>query len=108
MGDRTFANVGPVAPDVPPVSVGPDCRSGPDVQLPAPIHPAEPDPRRARWARAPSTTPGDDAWSGGGAIVPAAVTVGADTVVGAGAVASRDLPAVVPAVGNPAGVARSL
>ena len=36
------------------------------------------------------------------------VTIGDDTVVGAGAVVSRDLPAGVVAVGNPARVVRSL
>jgi len=36
------------------------------------------------------------------------VTIGADTVVGAGSVVTRDLPAGVVAVGNPARVVREL
>jgi maltose O-acetyltransferase len=36
------------------------------------------------------------------------VTIGDDTVVGAGSVVTRDLPASVLAVGNPARVVRSL
>jgi maltose O-acetyltransferase len=36
------------------------------------------------------------------------VTIGAGTVVGAGAVVTRDLPAGVLAVGNPARVVRQL
>jgi maltose O-acetyltransferase len=36
------------------------------------------------------------------------VTIGANTVVGAGAVVTRDLPADVVAVGNPARVVRTL
>jgi maltose O-acetyltransferase len=36
------------------------------------------------------------------------VTIGENTVVGAGAVVTRDLPADVVAVGNPATVIRSL
>ncbi len=44
----------------------------------------------------------------GGAIVLPGVTNGADTVVGAGSVVPRDLPAGVVAVGNPARVVRTL
>src|SRR3712207_6712121 len=40
-------------------------------------------------------------WLGGGAIVLPGVTIGENTVVGAGAVVSRDLPANVVAGGNP-------
>ena len=50
---------------------------------------------------------GDDVWLGGGAIVLPGVTIGADTVVGAGSVVTRDLPAGVVAVGNPARVVRT-
>jgi maltose O-acetyltransferase len=47
-------------------------------------------------------------WLGGGAIVLADVTIGDDTVVGAGAVVTRDLPARVVAVGSPARIIRRL
>jgi maltose O-acetyltransferase len=47
-------------------------------------------------------------WLGGGVAVCPGVTIGADTVVGAGAVVTRDLPAGVVAVGNPARVVRSV
>jgi maltose O-acetyltransferase len=51
---------------------------------------------------------GDDVWLGGGVIVLPGVTIGANTVVGAGAVVAEDLPADVVAVGNPACVVREL
>ena len=47
-------------------------------------------------------------WLGGGVIVCPGVTIGDDTVVGAGAVVTRDLPAGVLAMGTPARVVRSL
>jgi maltose O-acetyltransferase len=53
-------------------------------------------------------TIGDKVWIGGGAIMLPGVTIGANTVVGAGAVVTRDLPANVVAVGNPARVVREL
>jgi UDP-3-O-[3-hydroxymyristoyl] glucosamine N-acyltransferase len=50
----------------------------------------------------------DNVWLGGGVIVCPGVSIGENTVVGAGAVVVRDLPANVIAVGNPAQVIRSL
>ena len=47
-------------------------------------------------------------WLGGGVIVCPGVSIGENTVVGAGAVVTRDLPANVVAVGNPARVVRQL
>jgi maltose O-acetyltransferase len=47
-------------------------------------------------------------WLGGGAVVLPGVTVGENTVVGAGAVVVRDLPANVVAVGNPARAVRAV
>jgi maltose O-acetyltransferase len=68
----------------------------------------EPGPRRDKWEAARPIVIGDNVWLGGGVIVCPGVTIGEDTVVGAGAVVTRDLPANVVAVGNPARVVRHL
>jgi maltose O-acetyltransferase len=47
-------------------------------------------------------------WLGGGVIVLPGVAIGAPSVVGAGAVGTKDVPADVIVVGNPAWVVRSL
>ena len=107
-GARVFANCGLVALDVARITVGDDVQLGPYVQLLTPTHPVEPGPRRAKWEAGEPIVIGDNAWLGGGAIVLPGVTIGADTVVGAGAVVTRDLPAGVVAVGNPARVVRVL
>jgi maltose O-acetyltransferase len=108
IGARTFVNFGLVALDVAPITVGDDVQIGPRVQLLTPTHPLEPEPRRAKWEAAKPVTIGDNVWLGGGVIVCPGVTVGRDTVVGAGAVVTRDLPAGVLAVGNPARIVRPL
>jgi maltose O-acetyltransferase len=108
IGARTFVNFGLVALDVAPITIGSDCQIGPNVQLLTPIHPLDPDLRRDKWEQASPIVLGDNVWLGGGAIVLPGVTVGPDTVVGAGAVVSRDLPAGVVAVGVPARVVREL
>lgn len=108
IGARTFANFGLVCLDVAPVTIGDDVQIGPGVQLLTPTHPLEPEARRDKWESAEPITIGDNVWLGGGVIVCPGVTIGRDTVVGAGAVVTRDLPAAVLAVGNPARVVRRL
>jgi maltose O-acetyltransferase len=108
IGAKTFINVGLVALDVAPIKIGDDVQFGPYVQLLTPTHPLEPEARRAKWEAAEPIAIGDNAWLGGGVIVCPGVTIGADTVVGAGAVVTTDLPPGVLAVGTPARVVRSL
>ena len=108
VGPRTFANFGLTALDVAPITIGADVMIGPHVQLLTPTHPVDPDLRRAKWEAAQPIVIGDNVWLGGGVVVCPGVSIGADTVVGAGAVVTRDLPARVVAVGNPARVVRTL
>ena len=102
VGDRTFVNFGLVALDVAGITIGDDVQIGPNVQLLTPVHPVEPGPRRDKLEAARPIIIGDNVWLGGGVIVCPGVTIGENTVVGAGAVVTRDLPANVLAVGNPA------
>ena len=108
VGARTFVNFGLVALDVAPIRIGDDVQIGPYVQLLTPTHPLEPEPRRAKWEAAEPIAIGDNVWLGGGVIVCPGVTIGVDTVVGAGAVVTTDLPPGVLALGTTARVVRSL
>jgi maltose O-acetyltransferase len=108
IGARTFANFGLICLDVATVTIGDDVQIGPNVQLLTPTHPVAAGARRAKWEAARPIVIGDNVWLGGGAIVCPGVTIGANTVVGAGAVVIRDLPADVVAVGNPARIVRSV
>jgi maltose O-acetyltransferase len=108
IGARTFVNFGLVALDVAQIRIGDDVQIGPRVQLLTPTHPLEPALRRAKWEAAEPIAIGDNVWLGGGVVVCPGVTIGADTVVGAGAVVTRDLPPRVLAVGSPARVVRTL
>ena len=108
IGARCFANFGLIALDVAPITIGDDVQIGPNVMLLTPTHPTDPELRRAGWEAAEPITIADNVWLGGGVIVLPGVSIGANTVVGAGAVVSRDLPANVVAVGNPARVVRRL
>ena len=108
VGARTFVNWGLVSLDVATVRIGDDVQIGPNVQLLTATHPLEAGPRRDKWEAAEPIVIGDNVWLGGGVIVCPGVTIGADTVVGAGSVVTKDLPAGVLAVGNPARVIRDL
>jgi maltose O-acetyltransferase len=94
--------------DVAPIRIGAACQLATRVQLLTATHPLDPGPRRDGWESGKSISIGDNVWLGGGAIVCPGVTIGAHTVVGAGAVVTRDLPAGVVAVGVPARVLREL
>ena len=108
IGARVFANFGLTALDVAPITIGDDVQIGPHVQLLTPTHPVEADLRLAKWEAARPITIGGNVWLGGGVIVLAGVDIGENTVVGAGSVVTRSLPANVVAVGSPARVARPL
>ncbi|GAA4291658.1 sugar O-acetyltransferase [Streptomyces venetus] len=102
IGARTFVNYNLTALDVARITIGEDCQIGPNVQLLTPTHPVEPEPRRDKLEAARPIVIGDNVWLGGGVIVCPGVTIGDNAVVGAGAVVTRDVPANVVAVGNPA------
>lgn len=108
IGSRTFVNFGLMALDVAKITIGDDVQIGPNVQLLTPTHPVEAGPRRAKWEAARPITIGDNVWLGGGVIVLPGITIRENTVVGAGAVVTTDLPANVVAVGNPARIVRHL
>ncbi|XRQ09034.1 sugar O-acetyltransferase [Actinomadura welshii] len=108
VGSGTFANYGLVALDVAPITIGDDVQIGPNVQLLTPTHPLDPGKRRAKLEAAEPIVIEDNVWLGGGAIVLPGVTIGANTIIGAGAVVSKDVPSDVVAVGNPARITRRL
>lgn len=108
VGARTFINYSFTALDVAPITIGDDVQIGPNVQLLTPTHPVEPAPRRDKLEAAMPIVIGDNVWIGGGAIVLPGVSVGANSVIGAGSVVPRDVPANVVVVGNPARVVRNL
>lgn len=107
IGARCFINFGLVALDAAPVIIGDDVQIGPGVQLLTPIHPIDPEARRAKWEAAEPISVADNVWLGGGCIVLPGVSIGENSVVGAGGVVTKSLPAGVVAVGNPARIIRT-
>jgi maltose O-acetyltransferase len=108
IGAGTFINFDCIMLDVAPISIGADCQLATRVQLLTATHPIDPYVRRLGWESAERITVGDNVWLGGGVIVCPGVSIGDDTVVGAGSVVTRDLPAGVVAVGTPARILRPI
>lgn len=107
-GKGSFVNFGLIALDVAPITVGCDVQIGPNVQLLTPTHPIDPELRRQKYEAAEPINIGDNVWLGGGAIVLPGVIIGENSIIGAGAVVTRDIPANVMAVGNPARVIKQI
>jgi maltose O-acetyltransferase len=108
VGARTFINYGAVILDCARVTIGDEVQIATNVQLLTATHPLDAGSRRALWESAQPIAIGDGAWLGGGVIVCPGVTIGENTVVGAGAVVVSDLPPNVLAVGNPCRQVREL
>jgi maltose O-acetyltransferase len=108
IGARSFLNFGTVILDCAAVTIGEDVQIATGVQLLTATHPLDATARRERWESALPISIGDGAWLGGGVIVCPGVSIGAEAVVGAGSVVTRDIPAGWLAVGNPCRPLREL
>lgn len=108
LGSRVFFNFNCVVLDVGRVTIGSHVLFGPSVQIYTATHPLIAAERRKGVESARPITIGSDVWVGGGAILCPGVTIGDRSVIGAGSVVTRDIPADVVAAGNPCRVIRSL
>ena len=102
LGKGVFLNFNCIILDVVQVTIGDRTQIGPGVQILTADHPRDPARRRAGLEFGRPVKIGADVWIGGGAIVLPGVTIGDEAIVGAGAVVTRDVPAGVTVVGNPA------
>ena len=108
LGPRTFLNYGCVMLDCAPITLGEHVLVGPGCHFYTAIHPIDPIERLTDNERAEPIVIEDNVWLGGHVIVLPGVTIGRNTVVGAGSVVTKDLPPNVVAAGNPARVIRTL
>lgn len=108
LGSKVFFNFNCVVLDVAPVRIGNHVLFGPAVQVYTATHPIQAAERRRGLESGKPVSIDADVWIGGGAIICPGVTIGARSVIGAGSVVTRDIPADVLAAGNPCRVVRSL
>jgi len=89
------------------VTIGEDCRLGPEVFVTASDYGLDPDEKISQQARNErDVVIGNDVWLGARVFVAAGVTIGDGCVVSAGSVVSKSLPPGSVAVGIPARIVR--
>lgn len=81
---------------------------GPNVTIATAGHPILPELREQIYQYNMPVHIGRNCWLGAGVIVMPGVTIGDNTVIGAGSIVTKDIPANVVAVGNPCRVLRPI
>ncbi|MFN8378253.1 MAG: sugar O-acetyltransferase [Anaerolineae bacterium] len=108
LGANVFMNFNCVVLDVATVTLGRGAMFGPNVQIYTATHPLEAVERAKGKEFAKPITIGEEVWVGGSAVILPGVTIGSRSVIGAGAVVTKDVPEGVFAAGNPCKVVRKL
>lgn len=107
-GNNVYANFNLTLVDDTHIYVGDNTMLAPNVVIASASHPILPSLRQKGYQYNLPVHIGKNCWLGAGVIVLPGVTIGDNTVVGAGSVVTKDLPANVVAVGNPCKVMRQI
>jgi len=108
IGNNVFLNISCTILDCNKVSIGNHVMIGPSVQLYTAAHDIQAEARNQGWEVAKPIDIADNVWIGGNAILLPGVKVGLNSIVGAGAVVTRDVPPNTIVAGNPATVIREI
>jgi maltose O-acetyltransferase len=90
------------------VHIGKRVQIGSNVQIITATHPLDAKLRTLGPELAYEISIGNQVWIGSGVIILPGVTIGSDSIIGAGSVVTKDIPAKVVAVGNPCQIAKKL
>ena len=107
-GNNVYANFNLTMVDDTHIYVGDCTMFGPNVTVATAGHPIDPELRAKAYQYNMPVRIGKNCWLGAGVIVLPGVTIGDNTVIGAGSVVTKDIPANVVAVGNPCKVLRPI
>ncbi len=108
VGENFYANVNCTILDVCEVHIGDNVLLAPGVQIYTAAHPVAVAPRVAGVEFGKPVRIGNNVWIGGSTVICPGVTIGDNSVIGAGSVVTKDIPANVVAVGNPCRVLRPM
>ena len=108
VGENFFANYNCTILDVAKVKIGKNVLIAPNVSIYTAGHPLHPESRNSGYEYGISITIGDNVWIGGSVVILPGVSIGSNTVIGAGSVVTSDIPDWVAAAGNPCKVIRKI
>ncbi|MDQ0204301.1 DapH/DapD/GlmU-related protein [Pectinatus haikarae] len=106
IGEGSYLNFNCNFVDDTKIIVGKKVLVGPSVIITTVGHPVHPDYRGYMYAE--SVRIEDNCWIGAGVIICPGVTIGENSVIGAGSVVVKNIPANVVAVGNPCRILREI
>lgn len=107
-GKHVYANFNLTVVDDTHVYIGDYTQLGPNVVLATAGHPIDPELREQGYQYNFPIHIGRNCWIGAGACILPGVTIGDNTVIGAGSVVTKDIPSGVVAMGNPCRVLREI
>lgn len=107
-GKNVYANFNLTLVDDTHIYVGDYTMLAPNVVIATAGHPILPELREKAYQYNMPVHIGRNCWIGAGALIMPGVTIGDNTVIGAGSVVTKDIPANVVAVGNPCRVMREI
>ncbi|MBO5334201.1 MAG: sugar O-acetyltransferase [Clostridia bacterium] len=107
-GKGVYANFNLTLVDDTHIYVGDYTMIGPNVVLATAGHPILPELRPLAYQYNMPIHIGKNCWLGAGVIVLPGITIGDNSVIGAGSIVTKDIPANVVAVGNPCRVLREI
>ena len=108
LGSGVYANAGLKLVDDTHIYIGDCTMLGPNVVIATAGHPIDPMLRSKGLQYNLPVRIGRNCWLGAGVIVMPGVTIGDNSVIGAGSVVTKDVPSNVVAVGNPCKVLREI
>ena len=108
LGKNVYTNFGVTFVDDTHIYIGDYTMLGPNVTIATAGHPIDPELRQKGLQYNMPVHIGKNCWLGAGVIVMPGVTIGDNTVIGAGSVVTKDIPAHVVAVGNPCRIMREI
>jgi galactoside O-acetyltransferase len=108
LGDGVYANYNLTLVDDGNIFIGAHTMIGPNVTLATAAHPIDPALRKKGMQYNKDVVLGENVWLGAGVIVLPGVHIGENSVIGAGSVVTKDIPANVVALGSPCRVLRPI
>lgn len=108
IGSDVYINFGCVILDCGQVTIGNNTLIGPNVGIYDANHVLDAEERIAGGLKPGNVHIGNRVWIGGNTILLPNITIGDDTVIGAGSIVTHDIPSGVVAVGNPCHVLRKI
>lgn len=108
IGHDTFINRNAYLMDGCGITIGSHCFIGPNCGMYTAIHATVAEERNQGLEKALPIVIGDNCWLGGDVTILPGVTIGNNTIIGAGSVVTKDIPDNVIAVGNPCRVLRPI